>query len=144
VADQFTEFNYLLNAFERASQAERPVDHGYRDKRVALIAHVRELERKAAAYDALVASGVKEVPPSPAMDPQRLRELAADAARLDWLERERADARKRGFQWSSWAYDALQSERTIREQIDASRGVKVVDDASSCPQSPLEQKEGPA
>lgn len=47
-----TQFNYLLNAFERASQADRPVDHGYRQKREALIAHVRELERKATAYDA--------------------------------------------------------------------------------------------
>lgn len=52
-----TQFNYLLNAFERASQADRPVDHGYRQKREALIAHVRELERKAALYDA---SGVME------------------------------------------------------------------------------------
>jgi hypothetical protein len=54
VADEKnTQFNYLLNAFELASKAERPVDHGYRDKRVALIAHVRELERKAAAFEAL-------------------------------------------------------------------------------------------
>ena len=44
-AEKNTQFNYLLNAFERASQADRPVDHGYRQKREALIEHVRELER---------------------------------------------------------------------------------------------------
>jgi hypothetical protein len=45
-----------------------------------------------------------------------------DAERLDWLEQQRAEARKRGFQWNTWAYDALQSELTIREQIDKARG----------------------
>lgn len=44
-----TPFNYLLNAMERAAQAERPADHGYGEKRKALLAHVRELERKAVA-----------------------------------------------------------------------------------------------
>lgn len=48
LSDERTHFNYLLNAFERASQADRPVDHGYRDKRLALFAYVRDLESKAA------------------------------------------------------------------------------------------------
>lgn len=44
---------------------------------------------------------------------------AKDAARLDWLEREREKSRATGFQWSTWTYDALQSDKTIRQQLDA-------------------------
>jgi hypothetical protein len=47
-----TLFNYLLNAMEHASQEKNPAKAGYAGKRKALLAHVRELERKAAAYDA--------------------------------------------------------------------------------------------
>ena len=39
-----TQFDYLLNAFERASQAVTPADHGYAEKRRALFAYVRGLE----------------------------------------------------------------------------------------------------
>jgi hypothetical protein len=53
VADQFTQFDYLLNAMLHAGQQERPADHGYGEKRERLYEHVRDLERKAAAYDAL-------------------------------------------------------------------------------------------
>lgn len=42
-----TEFDYLLNAFEAASQADHPAEHGYGDKREALFAYVRDLERRA-------------------------------------------------------------------------------------------------
>lgn len=44
----FTKFDYLLNAFEQASQAPEPAKLNYGDKRRALYAHVRELERRAA------------------------------------------------------------------------------------------------
>jgi len=39
-----TQFDYLLNAFEQASQADFPAAHGYRAKREALFAYVRGLE----------------------------------------------------------------------------------------------------
>lgn len=39
-----THFDYLLNAFEQASQADNPAKEGYAEKRRALIAYVRELE----------------------------------------------------------------------------------------------------
>jgi len=40
----FTQFDYLLNAFEQASQSEKPADIGYGDKRRALYTYVRGLE----------------------------------------------------------------------------------------------------
>jgi hypothetical protein len=43
-----TKFNYLLNAFEHASQDDNPAAKGYAEKRRALIAHVRGLEADAA------------------------------------------------------------------------------------------------
>lgn len=42
-----TQFDYLLNAVLHAAQAEKPAEHGFGDKRVALFAYVRELEAKA-------------------------------------------------------------------------------------------------
>jgi hypothetical protein len=51
MAEQFTEFNYLLNAFESASQDPQPAVVGYAAKRQALLRHVRELERKAALWN---------------------------------------------------------------------------------------------
>ena len=39
-----THFDYLLNAFEQASQADNPAKEGYAEKRRALLAYVRELE----------------------------------------------------------------------------------------------------
>jgi hypothetical protein len=50
VADENTEFNYLLNAMERAGQEAHPAKAGYAGKRKALLAHVRELERDADRY----------------------------------------------------------------------------------------------
>jgi hypothetical protein len=46
-------FMYLLNAFEQASQADHPADHGYGDKRRALVAYVRQLDSDAAQAVAL-------------------------------------------------------------------------------------------
>lgn len=43
-----TQFDYLLNAFERASQSDRPADLDYAGKRRALYAYVRDLEKRAA------------------------------------------------------------------------------------------------
>jgi hypothetical protein len=41
-----TQFDYLLNAFERASQSDKPADLDYAGKRKALYAYVRGLEGK--------------------------------------------------------------------------------------------------
>jgi hypothetical protein len=47
-----TQFDYLLNAMEHAAREAHPAKAGYAGKRKALFAYVRELERKAALYDA--------------------------------------------------------------------------------------------
>jgi hypothetical protein len=39
-----TQFDYLLNAFEQASQSDKPAEHGYANKRKALLDYVRKLE----------------------------------------------------------------------------------------------------
>lgn len=39
-----TQFDYLLNAFEQASQSDKPADLDYAGKRKALYAYVRGLE----------------------------------------------------------------------------------------------------
>ena len=75
MADKLTPFDYLLNAFEQASQADHPAREKYGDKRRALYAHVRELERKAALFDA--AAGVQE--------PRGIS--PAEAARITWQDR---------------------------------------------------------
>lgn len=46
-AEKNTQFNYLLNAMEHAAHEKNPTKAGYAGKRTALLAHVRELERKA-------------------------------------------------------------------------------------------------
>jgi hypothetical protein len=38
------QFDYLLNAFELASQSDKPAENGYAEKRAALFAYVRSLE----------------------------------------------------------------------------------------------------
>ena len=43
-SEAMTHFDYLLNAFEQASQADNPAKEGYAEKRRALLAYVRELE----------------------------------------------------------------------------------------------------
>jgi hypothetical protein len=48
-----TQFDYLLNAFERASQSEKPADLDYAGKRKALYAYVRDLESKSERDKAL-------------------------------------------------------------------------------------------
>ena len=45
-----SEFEYLLNAFESASQSDDPAANGYGSKRVALFEYVVEKDRK---YDSL-------------------------------------------------------------------------------------------
>ena len=42
-----SQFDYLLNAFEQASQSEDPFHAQYAEKRTALFEYVWELERKA-------------------------------------------------------------------------------------------------
>lgn len=48
--DTRTEFDYLLNRMDRAAMAKAPVLAGYGNHRLALLAHVRALERDAARY----------------------------------------------------------------------------------------------
>ena len=68
--DPLTEFDYLLNAFEQASQAPKPHLMGYGDKRQALYAYVRKLENAALAEPAVhlpdlgIAQGHVAVPAS--------------------------------------------------------------------------------
>lgn len=45
---ELTQFDYLLNAFEQASQSDNPAANDYGKKRGALLAHVRALEAAAA------------------------------------------------------------------------------------------------
>lgn len=40
------EFMYLLNAFERGSQSDKPADNGYSAKRIAVLDYVSRLERE--------------------------------------------------------------------------------------------------
>jgi hypothetical protein len=62
VAEKLTQFDYLLNALEFAAQAENPAKADYGGARQRLFAHVRELARKAAVYDAMRGNaGVGEV-----------------------------------------------------------------------------------
>lgn len=44
------QFHYLLNAFERAAQADSPADAGYAEKRKALIEHLTALNKDAERY----------------------------------------------------------------------------------------------
>jgi hypothetical protein len=50
-ARETTQFDYLLNAFEQASQSDSPADHDYAGKRRALFAYVRDLEARAAKME---------------------------------------------------------------------------------------------
>jgi hypothetical protein len=47
MADELTQFDYLLNAFELASQSETPAELHYAEKRRALYDYVRQLESDA-------------------------------------------------------------------------------------------------
>lgn len=49
--DTPTQFDYLLNAFEAATQDDAPADVGYAEKRQALLAYVRDTERTARNRD---------------------------------------------------------------------------------------------
>lgn len=51
MSERHTQFDYLLNAFEQASQADEPAKEGYAEKRRALLAHVRKLEADAERLD---------------------------------------------------------------------------------------------
>lgn len=79
-AEKFTTFDYLLNAMLDAARHEHPAEHGYGEKRRKLYEHVRELERKAAAYDALRAAGATAcvaASPAPRNDWSVARDCAA-------------------------------------------------------------------
>lgn len=46
-----TEFDYLLNAYERTVQAGKPFEAGYELARSALFSYVRRLENAASRHD---------------------------------------------------------------------------------------------
>ena len=75
--EALTQFDYLLNVFEQASQADKPAEHCYGLKRRELYAYVRELEgmRKLAA-DRLEQMEV---------DRKQALEWRKDAVRYRWL-----------------------------------------------------------
>ena len=50
MAEKLTEFDYLLNAMRHAGQEVNPAQAGYGDKRRALFAHVRAMEKDAERY----------------------------------------------------------------------------------------------
>lgn len=49
-----TEFDYFLNAADRAGHMTDPAAHGFHEKRLALFRYVRSLERIAAAARTLL------------------------------------------------------------------------------------------
>lgn len=49
MTEERTQFDYLLNSFEHASQSDKPAENGYAQKRRALFAYVRELEARPTA-----------------------------------------------------------------------------------------------
>jgi len=57
--DTPTQFDYLLNAMEAAGLADKPAECGYGDKRKALFAHVRALERNLIACRAALVELVR-------------------------------------------------------------------------------------
>jgi hypothetical protein len=97
-----TQFDYLLNAVLSAGHAEHPSKAGYAEKRAALFAYVRDLERRAAT------------------DP-RLEEAEAILRRMDIGEGEGA----RGLVRPYTLTDARAQARRARELIRAALGVRV-------------------
>lgn len=87
-----TQFDYLLNALEAASQSDKPAEHGYGDKRKALYAYVRDLERQAS---------LAQEAPAPAMP-------------TDGYEKMRG-----GKPVSFWRDDALEQAAQIAERYSA-------------------------
>lgn len=59
--EERTKFDYLLNAFEAASQSHRPAENGYAEKRKALFDYVRGLENGHVIVDAPLGGGVRAV-----------------------------------------------------------------------------------
>ena len=47
MSDSLTQFDYLLNALEAAGRSDQPAERGYANKRKALFAYVRALEKSA-------------------------------------------------------------------------------------------------
>jgi hypothetical protein len=64
--------------------------------------------------------GIAAAPQAPAQPPAPV--VPTEVRMLDWLEQKRLTSRAKGFQWDSWTYDALQSDKTIREQIATAMG----------------------
>jgi hypothetical protein len=74
--EQRTEFDYLLNAFEQASQHAEPATVGYAQKRQALFAYVRGLENRPSL--AALASTAPTPTPTPIPDQCRVGESMSD------------------------------------------------------------------
>jgi len=118
VDDRRSEFDYLLNTFERASQADKPADHGYGDKRRTLYAYVRALESErdalrevcAAAYQLAGAVGA----------PLLWLDTLADAANGEMGLRTTAEDREKLL---PIGLDDLDEVGTIKAERDALRAL---------------------
>jgi len=62
MTEQLTQFDYLLNAMMHAGRADKPAEHGYKAKRDALYAYVRDLERRASASHEAAGLPVQQEP----------------------------------------------------------------------------------
>jgi hypothetical protein len=106
MSDRPTEFDYLLNAMERAAQAKNPAKAGYAAKRKAVLEHVAKMTRASI-------------------------EGAKDAERLDWLSCHASDEihlKEDGggaLVLQQWVRRYITSywfrARTLREAIDLAR-----------------------
>jgi hypothetical protein len=104
MAERLTQFDYLLNAMERAGHQKNPSKAGYAGKRAALYAHVRDLEARVAAGQA---------------DADRLAWLAAHAPHEIHITDDGTVTVKRWRQRYTTAF--AYAGRTLREAIDWAR-----------------------
>jgi hypothetical protein len=77
--EQRTEFDYLLNAFEQASQHAEPATVGYAQKRQALFAYVRGLENRPSL------AALASTAPTPTPTWQDIASAPKDVTVLVWV-----------------------------------------------------------
>ena len=96
------QFHCLLNAFERAAQADKPADAGYAEKRAALIAHLEVLDKDSERYRWL-------------RDNAGAWEVSRDV--VEWTRAETGEKFKPRVYFT--AYSTAYGGRTLDEAIDA-------------------------
>ena len=96
------QFHYLLNAFERAAQADSPADAGYAEKRKALVEHLTALNKDAERYRWL-------------RDNAGAWEVSRDVG--EWTRAETGEKFKPRVYFT--AYSTAYGGRTLDEAIDA-------------------------